>query len=139
MIYKDFKSWLGYGKGPCHNIEHNFAYLVKLGIFTTVQLTMEFVSMFMDFVINNNVVISEIWMWICGHRYKEYYPYLHPPTFRYKGTYNKPTEGYYIRPMNDLVYFVNISALFHIFPCLSRLLERPPVKREPALQNLHDT
>ena len=41
--------------------------------------------------------------------------------------------------MHDLVYCINVSALFNIFLCLKLLLEVPPVQREPALHRLHGT
>ena len=40
LFSKDFQAWIEYGQEPSHNIEHGFAYLVKLGIYTKLQLNM---------------------------------------------------------------------------------------------------
>ena len=62
--------WLGCGKGLFQKslIEHVFVYPVKLGIYTKVQMTMEFVSIFMIIFINDYMAISVIWVWLCGQR-----------------------------------------------------------------------
>ena len=49
--------------------------------------------MFMNVFINNNVVILEIWIWVCGLRDAEDDTYLCPLIFRDKGAYNNPIEG----------------------------------------------
>ena len=49
---------------------------------------MVFVTMLWNVVIKNGVVISEIWIWLCGKRETEDNPYTHPPSFIDKGTYN---------------------------------------------------
>ena len=41
--------------------------------------------------------------------------------------------------MDDLVYCNNIATLFNIFLFLRKLLEGPPVQREPDLQCIHNT
>ena len=81
---KYFQAWIEYGQVSCQNTEHSFAYSVMLGIYTKLQLNMNF-SMFADIFINNDVIISEIWMWLCGHREAENYPFQHPTPFRDKG------------------------------------------------------
>ena len=96
----------------------------------------EFLFMFMNVIINNDVVISEICMWVSM---VEDDPFLHPHPFIDKGTYNIPMEGFCIRPMGDSVNCRNIDTLSHIFFCLNQLLEVPQFHRESALQYINDT
>ena len=139
LFNKNWQSCIGYRKVPFQNIEHGFSYPVKLTIFTTEELTMKFISIFMNVFIKNSMEVSEIWMCLCYQMEAEYYPCLLSTTFRDKGDYDKPTEGGYIQTMRDLVYCSNIATLFHIFLCLGQLLGVTPFQREIALQILHDT
>ena len=95
---------------------------------------MELISIIMNVVIKNDVVISEIWVWLCGQRESGYDPYLISHTFIYKLTYDKPTEGAFIQLIDDLIPCSNIVSLFHIFLFLYQLLEGILVQRDPALQ-----
>ena len=59
LLNKDWKLWLRYGQGPCLKslIEHGFIYPFKLAIYTAIHLNMVFLSMLMNVVINNDMVI----------------------------------------------------------------------------------
>ena len=78
MFNKDWKFWIRYGQVPFQKslIEHDFAYPVKLGICTTVQVSMEFLSIFINVAINNDVLISKKLMWMYVQRESEDDPYL---------------------------------------------------------------
>ena len=60
--------------------------------------------MLMNDVINNYMMISEKWIWMCDLIEAEDNTHLRPTTLRDKGIYKIPLEGDYILPMDDLVY-----------------------------------
>ena len=93
LFNKDWISQLRSGKVLCQNIEHGFNHKFKLGIYTIVHLTMDFISMIMNFFIDNHVMILEICIWLCGQSESEENPHLRPTPFIDKGPTTNQHQG----------------------------------------------